>query len=473
MRYLPEFGQARVLVVGDVMLDRYWQGATARISPEAPVPVVRVDTRQERPGGAANVALNLAALGAHCTLLGLVGDDEAAEVLSAALHQAGVTTCLQTVPGWPTITKLRVVSRHQQLLRLDFEQAFPCWPALKAAYAAALAECQLVILSDYAKGALQEAAELIRLAQAAGKPVLVDPKHADFGHYRGASVITPNLGEFEQAAGRASDSADFTRRAQALLQQHALGHLLVTQGEAGMTLIPPAPDEPQHWPAVAREVYDVTGAGDTVIAVLGASLAIGVPLPTAVHWANTAAGLVVGKLGAACVSPAELLHELHGREATGFGVLTEPALLGAVAAARTRGERLVMTNGCFDLLHVGHARYLRAARQLGDRLIVAVNTDASVRALKGASRPITPLAARMELLAALTCVDWVVAFEEPTPARLICQVQPDILVKGGDYRPETIAGADCVLAQGGQVRVLDYHHGHSTTALVQRLQQPE
>lgn len=472
MLQLPEFDQARVLVVGDVMLDRYWQGPTARISPEAPVPVVRVEGREERPGGAANVALNLAALGVHCILIGLTGADEAAHVLTTALHQAGVETRLQVVPELPTITKLRVVSRHQQLLRLDFEQPFPICPALRAAYTAALAECQLVILSDYAKGALREAAELIRLAQAAGKPVLVDPKNPDFSLYRGATLITPNLGEFEQAAGRPSDAVDFTRRAQALLQQHELGHLLVTQGEAGMTLIPPAPAALQHWPAAAREVYDVTGAGDTVIAVLGASLAVGTPLPTAVHLANTAAGIVVGKLGAACVTPAELLHTLHGREPAGFGLCSEAELLCAVAQARVRGERIVMTNGCFDLLHVGHIRYLHAARQLGDRLIVAVNADTSVQALKGPQRPLNPLAARMELLAALACVDWVVAFEELTPERLIGQVQPDILVKGGDYRPETIAGAERVLAHGGQVIVLGYHHGHSTTALVQRIQQP-
>jgi D-beta-D-heptose 7-phosphate kinase/D-beta-D-heptose 1-phosphate adenosyltransferase len=455
------------------MLDRYWQGATTRISPEAPVPVVRVETLNERPGGAANVALNLAALGVRCILLGLVGQDDAGQALTTALRSAGVDARLQALPGLPTITKLRVISRHQQLLRLDFEQPFPADAALSllAGYRAALAECDLVILSDYAKGALHEAATLIAWARTAGKPVLVDPKNANFGVYRGASLITPNLGEFETAAGRSADTSDLTRRAQALCQQHALDGLLVTRGEGGMSLVT-ADGTTLHWPAEAREVYDVTGAGDTVIAVLGASLAAATPLAEAVRLANTAAGLVVGKLGAASITPAELLAALHLQSSAGFGVLSETALLAEVARARARGERLVMTNGCFDLLHVGHVRYLSAARRLGDRLIVAVNDDASVQALKGSTRPLNPLDARLELLAALACVDWVVAFSEPTPQRLICAVLPDVLVKGGDYAVAAIVGGDCVLAHGGQVLTLDYHLGYSTSQLIQRIHQP-
>ncbi|MCG6656713.1 bifunctional D-glycero-beta-D-manno-heptose-7-phosphate kinase/D-glycero-beta-D-manno-heptose 1-phosphate adenylyltransferase HldE [Halomonas campisalis] len=464
---LTALEQARVLVVGDVMLDRYWHGGTLRISPEAPVPVVQVRDSEDRPGGAANVALNIASLGAHAALAGLVGDDDNGERLRSALDVAGVSTHFECSIGIPTITKLRVVSRNQQLIRLDFEQGLGevDTRGLLARVEQALPDCDLVILSDYGKGTLNRVEALIELARAAGKRVLVDPKGSDFGKYRGASMITPNLTEFEGVVGPCRDDAELAAKAEALRDELALEALLITRSEKGMTLIR-ADHEPLHLPTRAREVYDVTGAGDTVIGVLGLALAAGHGFPEAMTLANLAAGLVVAKPGTATLSIAELYTALHGDKLAEFGVIEERPLIEAVRAAQARGERVVMTNGCFDILHAGHVAYLEHARRLGDRLIVAINDDASIARLKGPKRPINPLARRMQVLAGLGAVDWVVPFGEDTPARLIEAVLPDVLVKGGDYRPEQIAGGEAVRANGGEVTVLDFEDGVSTTAMI-------
>ena len=470
MRELPDFSKTRLLVVGDVMLDRYWHGATSRISPEAPVPVVRVDAEEARPGGAGNVALNVAALGAEATLLGLTGDDDMARLLEQQLGKRGVRCRFDRLERFATITKLRVVSRHQQLIRLDFEDGFPGYDAgdLLADYARQVGQADVVVLSDYAKGTLREAPQFIAAARAAGRPVLVDPKGADFTRYRGATLLTPNLAELEAVVGRCPDEAAIVARGQGLMADCALEALLVTRGEHGMTLL--ARDRPPlHLPAQAREVYDITGAGDTVIAVLAAALAAGVPIESATALANTAAGIVVGKLGTACVTPAELHAVLGGGGPAPRGVLDEERLAGAIAAARARGETVVLTNGCFDILHAGHVAYLEEASRLGDRLVVAVNVDDTVRRLKGEGRPVNPLDSRLRVLAALACVDWVVPFSEDTPERLICRLRPDVLVKGGDHDPATIAGGDCVRAAGGQVRSLGYVEGVSTTRLIETL----
>jgi D-beta-D-heptose 7-phosphate kinase/D-beta-D-heptose 1-phosphate adenosyltransferase len=470
MRELPDFSKTRLLVVGDVMLDRYWHGATSRISPEAPVPVVRVDAEEARPGGAGNVALNVAALGAEATLLGLTGDDDMARLLEQQLGKRGVRCRFDRLERFATITKLRVVSRHQQLIRLDFEDGFPGYDAgdLLADYARQVGQADVVVLSDYAKGTLREAPQFIAAARAAGRPVLVDPKGADFTRYRGATLLTPNLAELEAVVGRCPDEAAIVARGQGLMADCALEALLVTRGEHGMTLL--ARDRPPlHLPAQAREVYDITGAGDTVIAVLAAALAAGVPIESATALANTAAGIVVGKLGTACVTPAELHAVLGGGGPAPRGVLDEERLAGAIAAARARGETVVLTNGCFDILHAGHVAYLEEASRLGDRLVVAVNVDDTVRRLKGEGRPVNPLDSRLRVLAALACVDWVVPFSEDTPERLICRLRPDVLVKGGDHDPATIAGGDCVRAAGGQVRSLGYVEGVSTTRIIEIL----
>ncbi|MGL5947968.1 MAG: bifunctional D-glycero-beta-D-manno-heptose-7-phosphate kinase/D-glycero-beta-D-manno-heptose 1-phosphate adenylyltransferase HldE [Aeromonas sp.] len=469
---LPEFAHARVLVVGDVMLDRYWHGPAGRISPEAPVPVVKVEHSEERPGGAANVALNAAALGGQATLLGLVGCDEPADALRTQMTGVKVACDFVALNEFPTITKLRVMSRNQQLLRLDFEQAFHAVdPSLLGdKVTAALAQSDVMILSDYGKGALSGAASMIQAARAAGVPVLVDPKGTDFSKYRGATLLTPNMSEFEAVVGKVQDDDDLVAKGLALISRFALEALLVTRSEHGMTLIR-AGQPALHLPAQAHEVYDVTGAGDTVISTLATSLAAGKTLDEACALANTAAGIVVGKMGTSTVSPVELANALYNEQETGFGVVSQQQLKAAVAAARARGEKVVMTNGCFDILHAGHVSYLANAGKLGDRLIVAVNTDESVRALKGPGRPVNPTERRMAVLAALGAVDWVVPFSEETPQRLIADILPDLLVKGGDYQPEAIAGFAEVTANGGEVKVLNFEDGCSTSDIIKTIRE--
>ncbi len=466
---LPDYRLAKVLVIGDLMLDRYWQGATSRISPEAPVPVVHVQDIEERAGGAGNVALNIAALGAEVTVMGYCGRDEAGDSLIAALQQAGVHCVVERLPDLSTITKLRVLSRHQQLIRLDFEDGFHALSAdaLLEQFSEQLASCDAVVLSDYGKGTLQAATRLIEMANRAGKPVLVDPKGEDFSIYQGATLITPNLHEFEAISGSSQDEAVLLVNAEKMLADLSLHALLVTRGEQGMSLIMDD-SEPLHLPTQAREVYDVTGAGDTVISVLAASLAAGKSLADATKLANLAAGVVVGKLGTATISAAELGDALLQQRALHRGVIELELLQESLALARLKGEAVVATNGCFDILHPGHIHYLQQARQLGDRLVVLVNSDASVSRLKGPERPINPLAQRMAMLAALACVDWVISFDSDTPESLICSILPDLLVKGGDYPDiKAIAGYACVVNNGGEVRVLDFVDGFSTTNFIQ------
>ncbi|MFD2111217.1 bifunctional D-glycero-beta-D-manno-heptose-7-phosphate kinase/D-glycero-beta-D-manno-heptose 1-phosphate adenylyltransferase HldE [Thiorhodococcus fuscus] len=463
--FFPDFSRACVLVAGDLMLDRYWTGATRRISPEAPVPVVHVDRVEDRPGGAANVALNLAALGARTLLTGVTGADEAADILAERLADHSIETRLHRRADLPTITKLRVLSHHQQLIRLDFEQ--PLTPLgedpLRSLVAELLAEADLLLLSDYAKGTLSDPQALIRLARELGRPVLVDPKGRDFLRYRGATLLTPNRSELEEVVGVCSDDAVLVERARNLRAELDLDAMLVTLGERGMLLVRAAA-EALHLPTQAREVFDVTGAGDTVIATLAAALAAGVEIEESCALANCAAGLAVGKLGTATVGARELERAYLGAE--WHAILDQEALVAAAGEAQARGERLVMTNGCFDILHEGHVAYLQQARRMGDRLIVAVNDDASVRRLKGEGRPINGVEQRMAVLAGLASVDWVCAFGEDTPESLICRVKPDLLVKGGDYRPDQIAGAECVRANGGEVRVLEFLPGRSTSRII-------
>lgn len=469
---LPNFRGANVMVVGDVMLDRYWYGPTSRISPEAPVPVVKVDTVEERPGGAANVAMNIASLGANARLVGLTGLDDVANTLNKRLDAVNVVCDFVTVAGQPTITKLRVVSRNQQLIRLDFEEGFagvdpqPIFDRIQQA----LPELGALILSDYDKGALASVQQMITLARAANVPVLIDPKGMDFERYRGATLLTPNLSEFEAVVGHCKNEADIVARGREVMKKFSLTALLITRSEQGMTLLQHNV-EPLHMPTQAQEVYDVTGAGDTVIGVLASAIAAGASLEEACFLANAGAGVVVGKLGTSTVSPIELENAIRGRSDTGFGVMSQNALKEAVAKARQRGEKVVMTNGVFDILHAGHVSYLANARKLGDRLIVAVNSDASTKRLKGNERPVNPLAQRMMVLAALEAVDWVIAFEEDTPERIIAEILPDLLVKGGDYRPEEIAGGRQVIAAGGKVHVLNFEDGCSTTNIINTIRQ--
>jgi len=464
---IPNFADARVLVVGDVMLDRYWSGSTSRISPEAPVPVVKVNDIENRAGGAGNVALNIASLTSKASLLGLVGQDNNARALEETLIHKNISTRFTALDSHPTITKLRVLSRHQQLIRLDFEEDFHQVDNsdMLAKYKDALEECDVVVLSDYGKGALSDIRPFIELGRAAGKDVLIDPKGHDFERYRGATLITPNLSEFEAVMGACKDEADLVEKGFELLEKIDLTALLVTRSEKGMTLFQ-KDLQPIHLAATAREVYDVTGAGDTVISVLAAAKAAGSNLSNATALANTAAALVVAKLGTATVSLAELRREARADQAAHTGIMDEDALALMIKESQANGETIVMTNGCFDLLHPGHVSYLKNAKQLGDRLIVAVNSDESVSRLKGPERPINPVSHRMDVLAGLQSVDWVVPFTEDTPQRLIAKLLPNILVKGGDYAIEDIAGGKEVMANGGSVEVLNFEDGCSTSNII-------
>lgn len=450
------------------MLDRYWHGNTNRISPEAPVPVVHVNIVEERPGGAGNVALNIAALGAKPIVLGFCGEDEAADVLINSLKQVDVECQIRQFDYLSTITKLRVLSRHQQLIRLDLEDSFHEIPAniLIEDIKNHLSQANVIVLSDYGKGTLSSVQEVIELARNAGKSILVDPKGNDFTIYKGATLITPNISEFEAVAGRCSTQSDIVEKATNLIDTLDLQALLVTRGENGMNLISRS-QAPIHLPTQAREVYDVTGAGDTVISILAANLAAKTSLTDAIHLSNIGAGIVVGKLGTATVTRDELNDALHSSRAHHRGVTHLFNLLKLLEDARSKGEKIVTTNGCFDILHPGHIRYLAQAKKLGDRLIVLVNSDDSVCRLKGPDRPINPLPHRMEMLAALECVDWVIPFDADTPENVICRILPDVLVKGGDYQDASeIAGCQCVQKNGGEVKILNYVDGFSTSRFI-------
>lgn len=464
---LPDYQQADVLVIGDVMLDRYWSGPTGRISPEAPVPVVKINQSEERPGGAANVAMNIAALGGNARLVGLVGNDEPAKVLKTKLDSIHVNCDFVTVEDQPTITKLRILSRNQQLIRLDFEEPFDAIPAkpLLDNICQHLPKVKVAIFSDYAKGALNHVQQMIQLAREHGVKTLVDPKGTDFERYRGATLLTPNMGEFEAVVGVCRTEAEIIEKGQKLIQDYDLEALLVTRSENGMLLLE-KDGSTFSLATLAKEVYDVTGAGDTVISVFAASLAAGKNMQDACTLANAAAGVVVGKLGTSTLSTIELTKAVFGSHQSGFGVVTEPQLKQAMLLAKARGERVVMTNGCFDILHAGHVAYLNEAAKLGDRLIVAVNTDESVHQLKGPGRPVNPTERRMAVLSGLSSVSWVVPFSEQTPQRLISEILPDILVKGGDYKVEDIAGGSEVMAAGGEVKVLNFEDGCSTTEII-------
>ncbi len=451
------------------MLDRYLFGSTGRISPEAPVPVVHVQETDNRPGGAANVAVNLASLGASTCLLGVVGEDMAAGTLESILKKRGIVCKFARTKDRPTITKTRVQSRGQQLIRLDEENATAMpGDAMERLLADSLQGAGAVVLSDYGKGALSDVAALIQLCRKNGIPALVDPKGRDFEKYRGAALLTPNQGEFEAVAGVSESDEELVRRAAHMIDDLELDALLITRSEKGMLLLE-AGGDPLFLSTQAREVYDVTGAGDTVIATLAGALASGETLSSAAALANVAAGLVVRKIGVATVTPGEISAALHQRGQGGRGLVDEDTLQALVVEAHTRNERVIMTNGCFDILHAGHVSYLEEAKSLGDRLIVAVNDDDSVRRLKGASRPVNALEDRLLVLAGLASVDWVVPFSDDTPAALIGKVLPDVLVKGGDYAPAEIAGAEAVLKNGGEVRALAFRDGHSSSRIIEKL----
>ena len=463
----------RLLCLGDVMLDRFVHGKVERISPEAPIPILSIEGERETPGGAANVARNAAALGVRTELLGIVGDDQDGERLSRLVEQNGISANLLIQSGRHTTVKTRYLSGGQQLLRADRENRaatdFVLAGRLLALAEARLANCDAVVLSDYGKGALSEELpqQVIVRAKAAGRFIAVDPRGSDWSRYQGADLVTPNRRELAEAAGHAIAGIESIEiAARGLLEQYMLGSILVTLSEQGMLLV--TPQGTAHLPAVAREVADVTGAGDTVIATVAAAVAAGASVREAASLANAAAGIVVSKLGTAIALPREILaagdwvgeHEKF---------LSLPQGLEQIRRWRVQGQRIGFTNGCFDILHPGHAGLLAFARAACDRLVVGLNDDASVRRLKGPGRPVQALASRASVLAAMAAVDLVLPFSEDTPLALIEAIRPDLLIKGADYREDQIVGADLVRSYGGQVRLAPLQPGHSTSATVRRI----
>jgi len=469
-----------VLCIGDLMLDEFVYGEVSRISPEAPAPVIAVQRSETNIGGAGNVARNIAALGARCIFVGLVGNDAAgAELRATLMREAGIESVLVTDPSRPTTRKVRFVSEHfsTHMLRADWERAAPAAPEIEQklidTILPLLVRADVVLLSDYAKGVLTARVirNVIDAARKRGTRVIVDPKSANFAIYRGATLLTPNRKEFSEATrSRAETVQEIASAAQDAIQLADCEAILVTQSERGMTLVP-RQGEPVHVPAYPVKVRDVSGAGDTVAAVLAASFAAGAEWEDALRMASAAAAVAVSKQGTASVDVAELRRKIlpHATLAAEEKILaTEGDLKARLADWREEGLRIGFTNGCFDILHPGHVKVLTAARAACDRLVVGLNSDASVRRLKGENRPVQDERARAEVLAALEAVDLVAIFAEDTPIRLIEQVRPSVLVKGGDYTREQVVGHEIVEAAGGEVMLVDILKGFSTTALVDR-----
>jgi D-beta-D-heptose 7-phosphate kinase/D-beta-D-heptose 1-phosphate adenosyltransferase len=472
---LSSCARVSVTVIGDVMLDEYIEGSVERISPEAPVPIVRAQRSELRLGGAGNVARQIRALGARVALVGVVGDDAMGVTLKRMCEESGIDTSgIRTIDRRPTTRKLRVLGPRQQLLRIDWEDQSPLSEAHSQALLASfksLPPPDALMLSDYAKGALSDTmlSALAVGTSASGCPRVVDPKRRDFSKYHGARLITPNLRELSEAAGRPLDPEDMTEISSAAREQIRRGDfdaVLVTLGERGMILVSSDGSE-NRVPALRRPVYDVTGAGDTVAGVVTACLAAGATLVEAAYIANTAAGIAVGEIGAVAVPSERIAAALSGKPSGKLRTRTELEIL--VKDWRASGTRIVFTNGCFDLLHPGHLSLLQFAKSLGDVLVLAINSDAAVRRLKGAGRPVVPERDRASLLGALECVDAVTIFDEDTPLECVRSVMPDILVKGQDYRMHEVIGRDLIEGAGGRVVLAPLVPDYSTTRLLERV----
>ncbi|WP_020166476.1 MULTISPECIES: bifunctional D-glycero-beta-D-manno-heptose-7-phosphate kinase/D-glycero-beta-D-manno-heptose 1-phosphate adenylyltransferase HldE [Methylotenera] len=464
------------LVIGDVMLDRYLIGSVGRISPEAPVPIVLLNQQNERAGGAANVAANLALLGITTHIVGCVGNDNEGAVLTDLLKQMHVNANgIYTSDNRPTIAKTRVLSGHQQMLRLDQESNAAFNSAenigLMAAIQAQLAlKPSVVILSDYAKGLLSEQTcqAIITQCKAVNIPVLVDPKGRDYSKYKGATALTPNKKETAEACNSTIDDTGLISKATALKQQLDLDFLAVTRGEEGITLID---DATHHLSAIAKQVFDVSGAGDTVIATLAAGLIHNLSVLQSLQLANIAAAVVVGKVGTVPISQADLIEALTSQQKSeqAHKVCDLTRLKAKVSTWKKDNQSIVFTNGCFDLLHAGHVTYLEAAKKRGDKLILGLNTDRSVSAIKGPTRPVVPENDRARVLAALESVDAVILFDEDTPLNLINAIQPNIIAKGSDYTADQVVGGKEVLSWGGEIALIDLVKGRSTSNIIKKL----
>ncbi|MFQ5984388.1 MAG: D-glycero-beta-D-manno-heptose-7-phosphate kinase [Alphaproteobacteria bacterium] len=476
--HIEDLDRSRVLCVGDLMLDRFVYGEVQRISPEAPIPVFRVEHQAAAPGGAGNVVRNVLSLGASACFIAVVGDDPVGhELIGLVGDETQIEPYLLVERNRRSTLKTRYVAGGQQLLRADSETTQPISQqtadnVIRVA-ADVMGQANVVILSDYAKGVLTPAvtSAIIADARAAEKPVVVDPKGTDFGRYQGASVLTPNWRELAEAVMMPTGSQEeLAEAARAARERFEVSAILVTRGAEGMSLVGPG-DEVHHLAAEAREVFDVSGAGDTVIASFSVALGQGTPMPDAVRLANLAAGIVVGKVGTAVVYRDDLVRALHASELM-YGeakIMSPKATLNRIVQWRRAGEKIGFTNGCFDLLHPGHVALLAQARAVCDRLVVGLNSDASAARFKGRGRPIQSEIARAQVLASLATVDVIVIFGEDTPMKLIEAIRPEVLVKGADYRLEEVVGADFVQAYGGKVVLAEIRPGHSTSATIARL----
>jgi D-beta-D-heptose 7-phosphate kinase/D-beta-D-heptose 1-phosphate adenosyltransferase len=479
IRRIDDFAQAQVLCLGDVMLDRFISGSVDRISPEAPIPVLRVEREQSVLGGVGNVAGNLAALGVRAVLLSAIGDDGPGRALcSLAEESLGTAAGLVAENGRCTTVKTRYLANHQQLLRADEETLAPLGAAAEArlldAVRSRLPDAGAVVLSDYGKGVLTPGllTAIIAAARSADVPVIVDPKGSDYSRYAGADLVTPNRRELSQATGLpVGNDEEVVAACRSLIARHGFKAVVATRSEQGMTVVA-ADGQVSHLATQAREVFDVSGAGDTVVAVLAAGLAIRLALPDAAVLANAAAGIVVGKVGTAVTRAEELKAALSRGDWEGPAgkVLPLDALVERVRLWRRRGQRIGFTNGCFDLLHPGHVSLLEQAKAACDRLVVGLNSDSSVARLKGPTRPVQSEAARGVVLASLAAVDGVVVFSEDTPMRLIEAIRPDVLVKGADYSLAQVVGAELVQSYGGKVVLAQLVAGQSTTNTLKRVQ---
>ncbi len=473
--YVKQLSRASVLVVGDAMLDRYVYGDVTRISPEAPVPILTVTREVAMPGGAGNVVRNITALDGAAAFVSVVGDDQAGSDLTSLIGgQQGVEPWLLVQGGRTTTLKTRYIAQGQHLIRADREETVELPEKLAERLVRiasdAMAATSVTVLSDYRKGVLgaDVAQRLIAAAKLLNRPIIVDPKGTDYSRYHGADIVTPNRRELAEATGLSvSSEANIVAAAQVLLQRHNFGAVLVTRAEDGMSLI--TKDTIRHYPGEAREVFDVSGAGDTVVATLASALAVQVPLFEAARLANIAGGIVVGKVGTAVARPNELLAAITPVTGALRKIVTANAAAEAAERWHTRGYKVGFTNGCFDLLHPGHVHLLEQCRAMCDRLIVGINADASVKRLKGPTRPVQPEAARAAVLASLASVDLVCLFEEDTPLNTLKLIKPDLLVKGADYTRDTVVGAAEVESWGGTVAIAELLPGHSTTATLARL----
>ena len=458
-----------ILVIGDVMLDEYWFGNCNKISPEAPVPVTNITNKNFKVGGAGNVALNLAEINSNVALVSTIGKDVEGKIIKKILNNKNIDLNFKEVDGCQTIKKLRIFSKHHQMIRLDFESKKEKYKIkLDNKLKKKIDNHKLVLISDYEKGSLIEVKKIINYAKLKSKLIIIDPKGNDFSKYKGASILTPNIYEFTQIVGVIKNKSMLIKKARDLIKKNSLIGLLITQGKNGMTFV--SKDKVIHKNSLVQDIYDVTGAGDTVIAIFSAYLNLGKTYEESMDMANIAASIVIKKIGTSTASKKEIyeIYELKNKKPNKKIYISNSDILQKVETIKKRNKKIILTNGCFDVIHAGHIHLLENAKKLGDFLIVAINSDKSIKALKGNNRPINKLSARIEVLKALACVDLIVTFDELTPLKIIKMISPDYLVKGGDYKIKDVIGAAIVKANKGKVKIIKIKKGFSTTKILQR-----